>query len=101
LTKHLLIDYRLGEAWFAGKLLDFELASNNGGWQWAASTGCDAAPYFRIFNPMLQQQRFDPAFSYIKKWVPEFGSINYNKPIVDHASARIRAINRYKEALST
>lgn len=101
LTKHLLIDYRLGEAWFAGKLLDFELASNNGGWQWAASTGCDAAPYFRIFNPMLQQQRFDPAFSYIKKWVPEFGSTNYNKPIVDHASARIRAINRYKEALST
>lgn len=101
LTKHLLIDYRLGEAWFAAKLLDFDLASNNGGWQWAASTGCDAAPYFRIFNPTLQQERFDPHFNYIKKWVPEFGSLNYVKPMVNHAQARERAIKRYKEGLSS
>ena len=101
LTKHLLIDYRLGEAWFAARLLDFDLASNNGGWQWAASTGCDAAPYFRIFNPTLQQERFDPHFNYIKKWVPEFGSLNYVKPIINHAQARERAIKRYKEGLSS
>lgn len=100
LTKHLLIDYRLGEAWFAAKLLDFDLASNNGGWQWAASTGCDAAPYFRIFNPTLQQERFDPNFTYIKKWVPEFGSLSYVKPIINHAMARDRAIKRFKEGLS-
>ena len=72
LTKHLLIDWRWGESYFAKKLLDFDLASNNGGWQWAAGSGCDAAPYFRIFNPELQARKFDPKNEYIKKWVPEF-----------------------------
>lgn len=99
LTKHLLIDWRWGEAYFAGKLLDFELASNNGGWQWAAGSGCDAAPYFRVFNPELQTKKFDPELKYIKKWVPEFGEINYPKPIVDHKFARNRALSAYKKAL--
>ncbi|MGY6561960.1 MAG: cryptochrome/photolyase family protein [Luteibaculaceae bacterium] len=99
-TKHLLLDYRLGEAWFARKLIDFELASNNGGWQWAASSGCDAAPYFRVFNPALQQDKFDPDLKYIKKWVPEYGTSKYPAPIVDHKFARERAIERYKEGLS-
>ncbi|PTN07771.1 deoxyribodipyrimidine photo-lyase [Mangrovibacterium marinum] len=99
LCKHLLIDWHWGEAWFAEKLLDFELASNNGGWQWAAGCGCDAAPYFRVFNPALQQQKFDPDFAYIKKWVPEFGSSAYPPPIVDHKKARERAISVYKAAL--
>jgi len=100
LTKHLLLDWRLGEAYFAEKLLDFELASNVGGWQWAAGTGCDAAPYFRVFNPTSQQQKFDPTFSYIKKWVPEFGTDNYPKPIIEHTFARERVLARYKQALS-
>jgi deoxyribodipyrimidine photo-lyase len=99
LTKHLLLDWRLGEAYFAEKLLDFELASNVGGWQWASGTGCDAAPYFRVFNPESQQQKFDPKFEYIKKWVPEFGTDAYPKPIVEHTFARNRAIARYKEGL--
>lgn len=99
LTKHLLIDYRWGEAYFAQKLLDFELASNNGGWQWAAGSGVDAAPYFRIFNPTLQMQKFDKAFEYIKKWVPEFQEFSYAKPIVDHARARARALETYAKAL--
>jgi deoxyribodipyrimidine photo-lyase len=99
LTKHLLIDWRWGENWFAEKLLDFELASNNGGWQWAAGTGCDAAPYFRVFNPSLQTKKFDAQFEFIKKWVPEFNSLNYSKPIVDHAFARQRAIDTYKNGL--
>ncbi|OWY23215.1 deoxyribodipyrimidine photo-lyase [Sphingobacteriales bacterium UPWRP_1] len=99
LTKHLLIDWRMGEAWFAQKLLDFELASNNGGWQWAASTGCDAAPYFRIFNPEAQTQKFDPQYRYIKQWVPEFGTPHYPKPIVDHQFARQRALETFKQAL--
>ena len=77
LTKHLLIDWRWGEAWFARYLLDFELASNNGGWQWAASSGCDAAPYFRVFNPALQTEKFDPKLDYIKKWVPEYAGSSY------------------------
>ncbi|MEP7144776.1 MAG: deoxyribodipyrimidine photo-lyase, partial [Ferruginibacter sp.] len=81
LTKHLLLDWRLGEAYFAQKLLDFDLAANNGGWQWAAGSGCDAAPYFRIFNPYLQTKKFDPQFEYIKKWVPEFQEFTYPKPI--------------------
>ena len=100
LVKHLLIDWRWGETYFAEKLLDFELASNVGGWQWAASSGCDAAPYFRVFNPALQQEKFDKDFKYIKQWVPEFGTKDYPKPIVEHKFARERVIQRYKEALS-
>jgi deoxyribodipyrimidine photo-lyase len=99
LTKHLLIDWRWGEAYFARKLLDFDMAANNGGWQWAASSGCDAVPYFRIFNPELQTKKFDPKLEYIKKWVPEFGTENYPKPIVDHALARERVLKVYKKAL--
>lgn len=99
LTKHLLIDWRWGEAYFAQKLLDFDLASNNGGWQWAAGSGCDAAPYFRIFNPTLQMQKFDKAFDYVKKWVPEFQEFSYAKPIVNHEEARKRAIDLYSKAL--
>lgn len=99
LTKHLLIDWRWGERYFAEKLLDFELASNIGGWQWAAGSGCDAAPYFRVFNPTSQQQKFDPKFIYIKRWIPEFGTDAYPKPIVDHAFARVRVLERYKKAL--
>lgn len=100
LTKHLLIDWRLGEAYFAEKLLDFELASNTGGWQWAAGCGCDAAPYFRVFNPTSQQEKFDKEFKYIKKWVPEFGTSDYPNPIIEHKFARERVLARYKEALT-
>jgi deoxyribodipyrimidine photo-lyase len=100
LCKHLLIDWRWGERYFAEKLLDFDLASNVGGWQWASGSGCDAAPYFRVFNPQLQQEKFDKNFEYIKKWVPEFGTSSYASPIVEHKFARERAIARYKEALS-
>lgn len=100
LTKHLLIDWRWGERYFAEKLLDFELSSNNGGWQWAAGTGTDAQPYFRVFNPYSQQEKFDPQFKYIKKWVPEFDTAEYPNPIVLHKEARQRAIDTYKEALS-
>ena len=99
LTKHLLLDWRWGEAYFAQKLLDFELSSNNGGWQWAAGSGCDAAPYFRVFNPYLQTEKFDPQLKYIQKWVPEFQEPIYPQPIVDHKSARMRAIERYQKAL--
>lgn len=101
LTKHLLIDWRWGEAYFAEKLIDFELASNNGGWQWAASSGVDAAPYFRIFNPYLQTERFDPELKYIRKWVPELNSASYPKPIVEHKMARERAIETYKKELQS
>jgi deoxyribodipyrimidine photo-lyase len=100
LAKHLLIDWRWGEAYFAKQLLDFDLASNNGGWQWAAGSGVDAAPYFRVFNPYLQTQKFDPQFSYIRKWVPEFEQLTYPKPIVSHEFARTRCLARYKQALS-
>ena len=100
LVKDLLIDWRWGEAYFAKKLLDFDLSANNGGWQWAAGSGCDAAPYFRVFNPTEQTKKFDPKFEYIKKWIPEFNTAKYPKPIVDHASARIRVLAVYKEALS-
>lgn len=100
LTKHLLIDWRWGEAYFAKKLLDFDLASNNGGWQWAAGSGCDAAPYFRIFNPYLQTQKFDPDLKYIQKWVPEFQEFSYPKPIVVHEDARECCLKVYKEALA-
>ena len=99
LTKHLLVDWRIGEAWFARKLLDFDLASNNGGWQWAAGCGTDAAPYFRIFNPSAQQEKFDPQSLYIKKWVPEWGTSSYPIPIVDHRMARERCLATYKQAL--
>lgn len=101
LTKHLLLDWRWGEGYFAQKLLDFELASNSGGWQWAAGCGCDAAPYFRVFNPTTQQEKFDKQFEYVKKWVPEFGTSNYPSPIIDHKFARERVLARFKEALDT
>ena len=100
LTKHLLIDWRWGEAYFAKKLLDFELASNNGGWQWAAGTGTDAQPYFRVFNPDSQTEKFDKDLVYIKKWIPELGTTAYPKPMVDHKFARNRAIETYKKALT-
>lgn len=99
LTKHLLIDWRWGEAYFADKLLDYELASNNGNWQWAAGSGCDAAPYFRIFNPEAQQQKFDPEYKYISKWIPDFDPDDYMQPMVDHKLARARALNAYKAAV--
>jgi len=100
LVKHLLTDWRRGEAYFAEKLLDYELSSNNGGWQWAAGSGCDAAPYFRVFNPELQTKKFDAGFEYIRKWVPEFEDFKYPKPIVEHKFARERVLNEYKRALS-
>jgi deoxyribodipyrimidine photo-lyase len=99
LTKHLLIDWRRGEAWFAQKLLDYDLASNNGGWQWAAGCGTDAAPYFRVFNPTAQQQKFDPDFTYIRRWIPEYGTPEYPAPIVEHKAARERCLEVYKAAL--
>ncbi len=99
LTKHLLLDWRLGEAYFAKKLLDFELSSNNGGWQWASGSGCDAAPYFRVFNPELQLKKFDPNEEYVRYWLPEWGSESYPKPIVEHKLARKRAIERYNSVL--
>ena len=100
LTKHLLIDWRWGEAYFAEKLLDYDLASNNGGWQWAAGTGVDAAPYFRIFNPYTQAEKFDPDRKYIKKWVPEIDTSSYPEPIVEHSFARQRALDTYKAGLN-
>jgi deoxyribodipyrimidine photo-lyase len=99
LTKHLQCDWRWGEAWFASKLHDFELSSNNGNWQWAAGTGCDAAPYFRIFSPEAQQKRFDPDFEYIKRWVPEYDTPAYTAPIVENKEARAKALKMYKTAL--
>ncbi len=99
LTKHLLIDWRWGESWFARHLLDFDLASNNGGWQWAAGCGTDAAPYFRIFSPDAQTDKFDKQKVYIKRWVPEFCTAKYPKPIVDHKVARERCLAVYKEGL--
>lgn len=99
LSKHLLIDWHWGEAYFAEKLLDYDLASNNGGWQWAAGCGTDAAPYFRIFNPAAQQAKFDAQLAYTRHWVPELGTASYPKPIVDHALARERCLATYKAAL--
>ncbi len=113
LVKDLLVDWRWGEVYFAEKLIDFDLSANNGGWQWAASTGCDAQPWFRIFNPITQSLRFDPQGKFIKKYVPELDNcgddeihspwlsqntnkINYPKPIVDHATQRIKALALYK-----
>jgi deoxyribodipyrimidine photo-lyase len=97
LTKHLLTDWRWGEAYFAQKLMDYELSSNNGGWQWAASSGCDAVPYFRIFNPELQTKKFDPELNYIRKWVPEIETSDYPKPIIDHTIARERVLKEFKK----
>jgi deoxyribodipyrimidine photo-lyase len=99
LAKHLLIDWRWGEAWFAEKLLDFDLASNNGNWQWAAGCGCEAAPYFRVFNPILQAKRFDPDGAYVRHWVPEIAEPSYPKPMVDHENARQRALAAYGQAV--
>jgi deoxyribodipyrimidine photo-lyase len=99
LAKHLLIDWRWGEAYFAAKLLDFELSSNNGNWQWAAGCGCDAAPYFRVFSPEAQTTKFDRDLLYIRKWVPEYGSKEYPDRIVEHNFARERALATFREAL--
>jgi deoxyribodipyrimidine photo-lyase len=99
LCKHLLTDWRWGEAYFALKLLDFELSSNNGNWQWAAGTGCDAAQYFRVFNPDTQQQKYDRDKNYCRKWIKELERSGYPKPIVDHYFARERVISAYKSGL--
>ncbi len=100
LTKHLLIDWRWGEAYFAAKLLDYDMAANVGNWQWAAGSGCDAAPYFRVFNPELQTKKFDKDLKYIRQWLPEFDTLNYVQPIVEHAAARERFLETYKKALN-
>lgn len=100
LTKHLLIDWRWGEAYFAEKLLDYEMASNVGGWQWSCGCGNDAAPYFRVFNPELQAKKFDPENKYIHHWVPEIKQQKHVKPIVEHAFARERILKIFKEALN-
>jgi len=99
LAKHLLIDWRWGEAYFAEKLLDYDLAANNGGWQWAAGSGCDAAPYFRIFSPARQTANFDKQLKYIRKWVPELDEFSYPLPMVDHDFARKRCLEAYSKAL--
>ena len=99
LCKHLLIDWRWGETYFAQKLNDYDLSANNGNWQWAAGSGCDAAPYFRVYNPTTQTEKFDKNLEYIKKWLPEFGTKDYPKPIVEHAFARERALRVYAEAV--
>lgn len=99
LCKHLLIDWRWGEAYFAEKLLDYEMSSNVGNWQWAAGSGVDAAPYFRIFNPITQAKKFDPDLKYIRQWVPEFGTDGYVDEMVDHKTARERCLRTYKSAL--
>lgn len=99
LCKHLLIDWRWGEAYFAQKLNDYDLAANNGNWQWAAGSGCDAAPYFRVFNPTIQMEKFDKDLIYVKKWVPEIATHNYPKPIVEHNFARERAVRVYREGV--
>ncbi len=111
LTKDLLIDYRWGERYFMEKLLDGDLAPNNGGWQWAASTGCDPQPYFRIFNPYLQSEKFDPSGEYIRKYIPELRGLSgdalhrpqnvpgYPAPIVDHSTQRDKALALYKSCM--
>lgn len=101
LTKDLLIDWRWGESYFAKKLLDYDLSANNGNWQWAAGTGCDAAPYFRVFNPTEQVKKFDKDLKYIHKWVPDLNELSYPAPIVDHKEARLRALVVYKEGLNS
>ncbi|WP_413561284.1 cryptochrome/photolyase family protein [Bdellovibrio sp. HCB209] len=99
LCKHLLIHWYEGERYFASKLLDYDLAANNGNWQWAAGSGCDAAPYFRVFNPEIQAKKFDPDDEYIKKWVPEYGTEKYPEPMIDHAEARGRCLQTYSKVL--
>jgi deoxyribodipyrimidine photo-lyase len=96
LCKHLLTDWRQGEAYFASKLLDYELSSNNGNWQWAAGTGCDAAPYFRIFNPHTQLKKFDPRKEYARRWIKDLDQASYPEPMVDHDFARKRALEGYR-----
>ena len=100
LCKHLLIHWHWGERYFAKKLLDFDLSANNGNWQWAAGTGCDAAPYFRVFNPWTQAKKFDPEHRYIDRWVPEWRNSDYPSPMVDHKMARQRALDTYKNGLA-
>ena len=100
LCKHLLIDWRWGEAYFAEKLLDYDLSANNGNWQWASGTGCDSAPYFRIFNPSEQIKKFDKELKYINKWVVDYNELTYPQPIVEHKFARERALNTYKKGLN-
>ena len=99
LCKHLLVDWRMGEAYFAGKLLDYELSSNNGNWQWAAGTGCDAAPYFRVFNPSEQLRKFDRDLIFVKRWIPEYGTPDYVSPVIDHQFARKRALESYRKGI--
>lgn len=101
LTKHLLIDWRWGEAWFAAHLVDYDLSANNGNWQWAAGCGCDSAPYFRIFNPSEQTKKFDSRLQYVRKWVPELDTLNYPLPMIDHSVARARALTTYKRGLES
>jgi deoxyribodipyrimidine photo-lyase len=101
LCKHLLIDWRWGEAYFARKLLDYELSSNNGNWQWAAGTGCDSAPYFRIFNPATQQKKFDPGKEYIRKWIDNSDLPGYPEKMVDHEFSRQRALTVYKAGIKS
>ena len=101
LAKHLLIDWRWGEAYLAGKLLDFDLAANNGGWQWAAGCGCDAAPYFRVFNPTLQMEKFDKKGTYLRQWIPEYFEMNHPLPMVEHSFARKRCLDVYAAALKS
>ncbi|WP_405604688.1 cryptochrome/photolyase family protein [Polaribacter sp. Asnod1-A03] len=100
LCKHLLIDWRWGEAYFAQKLLDYDLSANNGNWQWSAGTGSDSAPYFRVFNPSEQIKKFDKDLKYIRKWVQDFDDLSYPQPMVEHKMARERAIKTYKDALT-
>ncbi|CAM4328691.1 cryptochrome/photolyase family protein [Gillisia hiemivivida] len=100
LCKHLLIDWRWGEAYFAEKLLDYEMSSNVGNWQWIAGSGVDAAPYFRIFNPTTQIKDYDKDLEYIRKWIPEYESFDYPEKMVDHKEARERALSVYKKAVS-
>lgn len=100
LCKHLLIDWRWGEAYFAEKLLDYDLSANNGNWQWSAGTGSDSAPYFRVFNPSEQLRKFDKDLKYTRKWVEDFDELTYPQPMVEHKLARERAIKTYKEALT-
>lgn len=99
LAKHLLVHWSEGERYFARRLLDYDLSANNGNWQWAAGTGCDAAPYFRVFNPNLQAKKFDPGGEYVRRWVPELGTAKYPKPMIDHDEARGRALSEYSKAL--
>lgn len=98
LCKHLLIDWRWGEAYFAQKLIDYELASNNGNWQWVAGSGCDSAPYFRIFNPDIQLKKFDPELIYVRRWIENYAS-DYMPKMIEHDYARKRALRVYEAAL--